>query len=193
MWWIGGVTCSGKTTIAGLIARQFNARVYSTDDTFDQHARNASCHAHPTMHSYQNDEDWGKWVRGLSPVEASRVWLQFYRERISMILDDLSESPGGSTVVEGVDLLPELVLPRVSLDLTVWLVPTRRFFFDHYAEREWVQEEPDEATWEYYKLMIQHVKVEAEARGGRVVEIDGSSTSQEVASDLLGFFTTSAP
>ena len=57
IWWIGGVTCSDKSTVARLIAERTERQVYSTDDHFGQHAKNAVKQHHPTMYSYQHDDE----------------------------------------------------------------------------------------------------------------------------------------
>ena len=165
IWWIGGVTCSGKATVAELIAARVGRQVYSTDDHSDRHAVSATKECHPTVYSYQNDEEWLDWVRKLPADRALEVWLRFYREEFSMILEDLSAIRGPCVIAEGVDLLPELVLPEAHARRTVWLVPARPFFDAHYPGRSWVSEKPTEDTWRYYDLMIQHVEDEARRRG----------------------------
>jgi len=190
IWWIGGVTCSGKSTVAKLVAGRAGRKVYSTDDHFDRHARNATKERHPTMHSYQNDE-WLDWVRGLLPDERAEVWLRFYRERFSMILDDLATIRGPSVVAEGVDLLPELVPLGIPARNVVWLVPSRPFFEDHYSERDWVSEGPDENTWRYYARMIKHVEDGVRQRDAAVMQVDGRTSPEEIAEVLTARFESS--
>ena len=74
-------------------------------------------------------------VRSLPSDERSRTWLRFHHERFSMILEDLSAIPGHCVIAEGVDLLPELVLPGTDRRNAAWLVPTRSFLEAHYPER----------------------------------------------------------
>ena len=193
IWWIGGVTCSGKSTVAKLIAEGTDRQVYSTDDHFAKHAKSATKEHHPTMYSYQHDDEWLKWVRELAPERSSAVWLQFYHERCSMIVDDLAKVQDPPLVAEGVDLLPELVVPHATEGKAAWLVPTRSFFEAHYAEREWVSEEPDERTWQYYSRMIRHVDDGVRRHGGTVLQVDGDVSPQEIAGSLMAKFQDSAP
>jgi hypothetical protein len=37
-WWIGGSPCSGKSTVAGILAASRRMRLYSCDDAFERHA-----------------------------------------------------------------------------------------------------------------------------------------------------------
>ncbi len=47
--WLGGSPCSGKSTVAALLAYGRRAAVYSCDDAFDRHAGAVSAAAAPTL------------------------------------------------------------------------------------------------------------------------------------------------
>jgi 2-phosphoglycerate kinase len=191
-WWIGGVTCAGKSTVAKTLAQRSGRQVYSTDEHFDHHAEIATKQRHPTTHSYQHDDEWMRWVRALPNEERLEVWLEFFRERFSLILEDLKKMRPAPVIVEGVGLLPEMVLPLVKRSEAAWLIPTRPFFERHYAKRDWVSGEPDDEVWGYYSLNINHVRDGVRKANGLVLEVDGQTGPVHLADALAKHFRSVA-
>src|SRR5262245_29730870 len=61
VYWIGGGSCAGKSTIARRIAARHDLRVYSTDDVMARHASQSSREECPLLHSFMAmdmDERW---------------------------------------------------------------------------------------------------------------------------------------
>ena len=171
VYWIGGVTCSGKSTLARLLARRHGWAHYETDAHFDRHAREADARKQPTMHAFQHDAEWNKRACALRGAEKARVWLQFYRERFAAVVSDL-ETWDGPVIAEGVDLLPEAVDGLGQGGRGVWLVPTR----DFYERRE-----GPAGDWDYYRYMIEQVQEEARRLGLPLFLSDGAAEVEERA------------
>ena len=171
VYWIGGVTCSGKSTLARLLAGRHGWAHYETDAHFDRHAREADAVRQPTMHAFQHDKGWNVWSRSLEGAEKAAVWLQFYRERFASIVADLKACEG-PVVAEGVELLPEAVDEIGQGGRGVWLVPTRAFF-----ERR----EGPVCDWDYYRDMIEQVGGQTEKLGLLLILSDGAAAVEETA------------
>ena len=181
IWWIGGVTCSGKSTLAMELATRSGRTISETDPLFDDHCHRANELDQPSMSGHNA---WKGDVRELTVKEQAEVWRNFYRERFTFIRQDLEGMENG-TVAVGVDLLPD-VLEGIDPFHAVWLIPTRAFFERHYYTRDFVDKTSgDETVWEYYRYMIDHHRRQA---GDRIVEPDGDISVEVVADEVMQFF-----
>jgi 2-phosphoglycerate kinase len=126
-YWIGGSPCSGKSSIAARLAGRFGLQVYSCDDHFPAHQRQADSRQHPNLHSLSM-MSWNEiWMRPVD-IQVEAVF-KVYREEFKMILDDLHSLESGRPILaEGAALLPELLIDLLH-DPTkaVWVVPKPDF------------------------------------------------------------------
>ena len=128
VYWIGGGSGAGKSTIARRIATKHGLDVYGTDDVMTDHARRSSREDSPFLHRFiamDMDERWVK--RDPSTMVETFPW--FRGEAFSLIVEDLLRLPRETRViVEGFRALPHLVEPLLSgADRAVWLLPTPDF------------------------------------------------------------------
>lgn len=184
IFWIGGVSCSGKSSVARTLGERSALSVYETDATFADHARMAQEACHPTMFKYQTDDEWLARVRMLDPKAKAKVWLEFYRERFGMIVRDLIESDSRPIIAEGVDLLPEMVMSKTTPDRSVWLVPSRGLFDKVYVTRPWATEEPSEEVWSYYSFMIDHICSATRSKGYPVIEVSDIEAIEQITESI---------
>ncbi|MCC6617376.1 MAG: hypothetical protein IT320_28135 [Anaerolineae bacterium] len=138
VYWLGGSPCSGKSSIAHRLARDYGLSLYLCDDVMGRHIAQATAEREPTMARLQGmtpDEIW------LEPVEDQvRRVQRFYREEFSMILADIASLPR-PLLVEGAAAMPELIVPLLNdVAEAIWLVPTPEFQRRHYSRRPWVEE-----------------------------------------------------
>jgi 2-phosphoglycerate kinase len=131
--WMGGSPCSGKSSIAEMLAKKHGLRVYKCDDAFWEHAKRVDPVVHPTFHRLTH-MTWDEiWMRSVAVQIADE--FACYREQFAMILDDLLGLPRSMPVIaEGAALLPDLVsglLPDRSQ--AVWVIPTESFQREHYT------------------------------------------------------------
>ena len=183
-FYLGGITCSGKTTVAGLLAERCGLTHYKTDDTFDRHAKAADRDREPTLWTYQYDEaTWTGWFMRLRGGRRARILQRLYGERFDMIAQDVSRIEG-PVILDGVDLLPEKVQPVAETLQAAWLIPSRDFVNRHYTEREWADNPPDDDGWEYYTYFVENIREQSRRHGLKVIEVDGTVSAEEVA-DLL--------
>ena len=188
--WIGGTSCSGKTTVARPLAKLCGLAVYSTDDHFDRHAWEAGRHTQPKIYAYQRDDPVMD-QRDQLPAEKAQLWRGFYAERFRMIATELAA--GGPVVAEGVDLLPDCVAAVADPKRSAWLVPAHGFWEPrHFRERSWVESEQTaeaaERSWAYYRDMIDHHHERCAALGPHLIEVDGSLSAADITTGLAGRF-----
>ena len=190
--WMGGSPCSGKSSIAEMLAKKYGLHVYKCDDAFWEHTKRVDPVAHPTFHRLTHmawDEIW------MRPV-AVQIADEFacYREQFGMIVDDLLALPRSTPVIaEGAALLPDLVfglLPDRSR--AVWVIPAESFQRKHYTpgRRPFVNDiladcqDPTQAFANWMDRDVgfaKRVAEQARALGLKVLTVDGKRTIEQNA------------
>ena len=128
VYWIGGGSAAGKSTIARRIAAQTGLHVYSTDDVMADHARRSSPEDCPLLHKFMAMDMDKRWVNR-SPATMLETFHWFRGEGFNLIVEDLLQLPRDhGVIVEGFRLLPRLVKPLLSVSThAVWLLPAHGF------------------------------------------------------------------
>jgi 2-phosphoglycerate kinase len=128
VYWIGGGSAAGKSTIARRIAAQRGWRVYRTDDVMSDHARRSTTEDSPLLHRFMAMDIDERWLNR-PPKIMLETFHWFRGEGFNMIIEDLVRLPREPGVlVEGFRLLPGLVRPLLSVPAhAVWLLPTPDF------------------------------------------------------------------
>jgi len=128
VYWIGGGSGAGKSTIARRIAAQHGLRVYATDDVMADHARRSKHEDSPLLHRFMALDMDERWVNR-SPKTLLETFHWFQGESFNMIIEDLLCLPREPRVIaEGFRLLPRLVKPLLSVPAhAIWLLPTPAF------------------------------------------------------------------
>jgi 2-phosphoglycerate kinase len=128
VYWIGGGSGAGKSTIARRIAAQHGLRVYATDEVMALHARRSTQEDCPLLHKFMAMDMDERWVNR-PPETLLKTFHWFQGEGFDLILEDLlglPREPG--IIVEGFRLLPRLVKPLLSVPAhAVWLLPSPAF------------------------------------------------------------------
>lgn len=196
--WIGGSPCSGKTTLASLLAKQYELTVYHCDEHWEEHLERVEPDAHPTLHAIKQMTWDDIWMR---PIEEQVMdVLAAYREEYEMILDDLLALPHDVPLIaEGTALLPDLVLDTISDPRqAVWVVPTEAFQRQTYRNRgEWVGQvlsqcsDPDQAFENWMARdaeFARWVARSAAALGLDVLTVSGEQPAEETAEVIARLF-----
>ena len=128
VYWIGGGSAAGKSTIARRIAAQQGLRVYATDDVMADHARRSSPEDCPLLHRFMAMDMDQRWVNR-SPETMLETFHWFRGEGFDLIIEDLLRLPREpGVIVEGFRLLPHLVKPLLTItSRAVWFLPTPDF------------------------------------------------------------------
>ncbi|WP_420822179.1 shikimate kinase [Streptomyces antioxidans] len=128
VFWIGGGSGAGKSTIARRLADRYGWRLYATDDVMRDHAGRATPEEAPLLHRFMAMDMDERWVNR-SPEVMLETFHWFRGEGFGLIVEDLLRLPREPcVVVEGFRLLPHLVKPLLDVPRqAVWLLPTPDF------------------------------------------------------------------
>ncbi|MGI5223901.1 hypothetical protein [Actinoallomurus sp. CA-142502] len=134
VYWIGGGSGAGKSTIARRIAARHGLHVYATDDAMPDHAGRSTPEDAPQLSRFKAMDMDERWVTR-SPEVMLDTFHWFRGEGFGLIVEDLLRLPAETGVIaEGFRLLPSLVEPLLAEPgQAVWLLPTpafRRAAFD---------------------------------------------------------------
>jgi hypothetical protein len=201
VYWLGGGGCSGKSSVARILAERYSLPLYSCDDAFEDHLRRADPERHATFLRIGRLAPHELWAPP-AETQASEL-LGFYQEWLDLVLEDLANREG-PLLAEGAGLRPELIAPYLtSPDRALWLVATPELRRRHYPRRgAWVGEllggcDDPEATFERWmdrddRMAISTLE-EVRRRGFVAIEIDGSRSLEEVAAEAAAWFELGAP
>lgn len=128
VYWIGGGSGAGKSTIARRVAERHGMRVYATDDVMADHARRCAPADCPLLTAFAAMDMDERWLTR-SPQTMLETFHWFNGEGFHLIIEDLLRLPATpGVIVEGFRLLPRLVKPLLAdPSNAVWLLPTPKF------------------------------------------------------------------
>ncbi len=196
--WIGGATDSGKTTVAKIIAERYGLQVYHYDrHDLPHHERLAQTNDEYRLWlSASLDE---RWVYP-APEHLLEELLRSFQDRFPLVIEDLLALPRHPMLIaEGFGLTPDLVAPLLSnAQLAIWLVPTVDFKWASMIRRDkpaWRSEtsNPERARRNLFErdlMLAQLIRTQARMRDLTIIEIDGSRSTDEVASFVEHHFGT---
>lgn len=204
VYWIGGGSATGKSTIARRIAEQYGLRMYATDDVMPDHARRSSPEDCPLLHRFMAMDVDERWL-DRTPQAMLETFHWFNGEGFNLIIEDLVRLPRETGIIaEGFRLLPHLVKPHLaSLDRAVWLLPTpdfRKAVFDSRGGPAWSflakTSEPERALrnlLERDRMFTDQLREEAARLGLHVIEVDITTNEGDLVErirQLFGFSLT---
>lgn len=195
--WIGGSPCSGKSTIADRLAAEFGRQVYRRDDAYFRHQEPITPEGQPVFHRLSRATCDELWMRPIPRQVEEEVTL--YREEFPFILADLAALPADVPVIaEGAALLPELVAGLgVPPQRAIWIVPSEAFQRAHDARREWRHDvlsacAGSAQAWQNWMArdagFARFVAADAQARGFRVLTVDGSRSIDDTLGLVRAWF-----
>ena len=190
MYWIGGGSGAGKSTIARRLARQHGLRLYSTDDVMADHGGRIG---RRIPRSCTRSSPWTWMSDGCD--RSPGVMLETFdgsgarsSARSSRICWGWPDRPG--VVAEGFRLLPGLVRPLLAQPgHAVWLLPTPRFRHAALRSRGTLWQiagkttEPDRALanmLERDRMFTERLRAEAVDLGLPALEIDITLTEDDL-------------
>ena len=191
MYWIGGGSAAGKSTISRRLAAEYGLRTYATDDVMQDHAKRSSAEDCPLLHKFMAMSIDERWVNR-SPHEMLETFHWFRGEGFNLIVEDLlALSREAGVVAEGFRLLPHLVKPLLAdSNHAVWLIPTpefRKAVIDSRGGSAWgfiaKTSDPERALrnlLERDAMFTDRLKDEAQRLELNIIEVDSTLTDDEV-------------
>ena len=199
VYWIGGGSCAGKSTIARRIAAQHGLRVYATDEVMSNHARRSSAEDCPLLHKFMAMDMDERWVNR-SPKTMLETFHWFRGEGFNLIIEDVLRLPREPCViVEGFRLLPHLVKPLLSIpSRALWLLPRsdfRRVVVERRGGSAWgflaKTSDPERALHnllERDRMFTNRLREETARLGLRALEVDSTTTEGDLIQRVTELF-----
>lgn len=193
VYWIGGGSGAGKSTVARRLAARYGLRYCGTDDSMQDHARRTTAAEAPLLHAFIGMNMDERWV-DRSPETMYETFHWFHGEGFHLIVEDLLAMPPGlGIVVEGFRLLPSLVAPLLAdRNRAVWLLPTpdfRAFAIDDRAKTQtgppgFVHRtrDPERAgrnIAERDRYFVERLRIETRELGLHAITVDAASGENE--------------
>lgn len=127
VYWIGGGSGAGKSTIARRIAARHGLHHLATDDAMSDHASRSTREDSPLLTEFVAMNMDERWLNR-SPQTMFETFHWFRGEGFDRIVEDLLRLPTEpGVIVEGFRLLPGLVKPLAAPGRALWLLPTPEF------------------------------------------------------------------
>ncbi|WP_244217116.1 shikimate kinase [Streptomyces carpinensis] len=198
VYWIGGGSGAGKSTIARRLADRYGWRLYATDDVMRDHVGRTTPEQAPFLHEFIAMDMDERWVNR-SPHVMLETFHWFRGEGFGLIVEDLLRLPREPCVVEGFRLLPHLVKPLLAAsDHAVWLLPTPDFRQAAIRNRAvpgegfvWKTSDPAKAgrnVAERDRMFTSLLQEETERLRLRAIEVDTTMTEDELAERVTTAF-----
>src|SRR5215469_9927258 len=136
VYWIGGGSGAGKSTVARRLASRHGLRLYGTDDAMSEHDGRFLPPDAPLLSRFKAMDMDDRWVNQ-SPETMLESFHWFQGELFGLIVEDLLSLPAEpGLIAEGFRLLPRLVKPLLGQPgHAVWLLPTPGFRRAAFASR----------------------------------------------------------
>jgi hypothetical protein len=191
VYWLGGGSGAGKSTIARRLAAQHGLRLYATDAAMAEHGGRITPHDAAFLSEFKAMSMDERWVNR-SPQAMLETFHWFRGEGFGLIVEDLLRLPAEPSVnAEGFRLLPRLVKPLLTApDHAVWLLPAPEFRRAAFASRGSLREiarktgDPDKALHnllERDRMFTDRLRREARRLGLPVIEISIAMTGDGLA------------
>lgn len=199
VYWIGGGSAAGKSTVARRLAARHGLHLYATDDVMADHARRSTQEDAPLLHRFMAmgmDERWAN----RPPKTMLETFHWFRGEGFPLIVEDLlclPREPG--VIVEGFRLLPHLVKPLISVPVrAVWLLPApafRRAVFESRGGAAWgflaKTADPERALrnlLERDRMFTEILREETARLGLTAVEVEAKMTEDDLVRRVTEVF-----
>jgi hypothetical protein len=198
VYWIGGGTGAGKSTIARRTAEGHGLRLYATDDVMAGHAGRSTGADSPLLSEFLAMDMDERWVNR-SPDVMLETFHWFQGEGFGLIVEDLLNLPREPAVVaEGFRLLPHLVKPLLATPAhAVWLIPTpdfRRAAFESRGSTWQIARrtnDPERALrnlLERDRMFTERLRAETRRLDLPVIEVDVTMTEDDLTKSVTKAF-----
>ena len=197
IYYIGGSPCSGKSTMAELLAEKYGFQYFKQDDYLEEYMRRGVQEERNLFKKVSLMSMEEMWMR--PPAELCAEEIALYEIMFSYSIHDvLALSQEGTVIAEGAGFMPSLV-KKINIDKShyICVVPTKEFQVNMYSKRSWISHylsdcsDPSKAfeNWmERDALFAETVLQEAEAFGYASFIVDGVSSIEANLATIQNLF-----
>lgn len=200
VYWLGGGSGAGKSTVARQLAVSRGMRIYSTDEAMADHSNRCEPEDCPRLTAFKAMDMDERWLNR-TPETMLETFHWFHGEAFELIVEDLLSLPADQgVIVEGFRLLPKLVKPLLAArSQAVWLIPTSAFRLAAFTSRGGLMaiagktSDPGRALDKLLRrddMFTARLEREAKEEGLCVINVDGAMTVDDLTSRVahqLGF------
>jgi hypothetical protein len=198
VYWLGGGSGAGKSTVARRLAAAHDLRLYSTDEAMADHANRCKPDDCPLLMAFKAMDMDERWLNR-PPKLMLETFHWFRGEAFDLIVEDLLAFPAGQgVIVEGFRLLPRLVKPLLDIrGQATWLIPTPAFRLAAFTSRGTLMDiagrtsAPDRALENLLRrdgMFTVRVEREAKEAGLSVIHVGGDMTAEDLTSRVAEQF-----
>lgn len=140
IYWIGGSPCSGKSTIAEMLVKEYGFDYYKCDDHLERYMNIGATENNALMKILKTMSLDEIWLR--TPEVQTEEEFEFYRYALRIIEKEVNELYiGNEIIVEGAAILPEYIKNKnIKKNRYICIAPTEEFQIEKYSKREWVKD-----------------------------------------------------
>lgn len=198
IYWIGGAPCSGKSTVADMLVKEYGFKYYKVDNHLDRYLDIGAKKGNKVLKAMKERDREATWLGNDIDVMVEEEFV-YYKYALKIIEGDLKRQFGNKkVVVEGAAIIPEYAKTKeIAEDRYVCIVPTRSFQSKEFAERGYVTRllggtsDPDKAleNWlERDARFAQIVRDEAIENEQNLIIVDGQQSAEEVYAQVRTMF-----
>ena len=198
IYWLGGGSGAGKSTIARRLAARHGLRIYATDDVMADHASRCEPADCPFLTAFKEMDMDERWVNR-SPETMLETFHWFRGEGFGLIIEDLLQLPPEQCViVEGFRLMPQLVKPLLqSPNQGVWLIPTPEFRVAAFESRGGLwsiagrTSDPERALDNLLRrdrMFTDRMEAKAKESGLTIVKVDDAMSEEQLTDRVASQF-----
>ena len=137
IYYIGGSPCSGKSTVAEILAEKYDLYYFKVDDFLEEYTKMGAAKGCEICKKQEEMSPEAIWMR--EPQLQCEEELTFYEEVFEFVMADLKKINAKGIITEGAAYLPKLMKAKdISSDQYLTITPTAEFQIEHYKQREWV-------------------------------------------------------
>ena len=191
---IGGSPCSGKSSIAELISKEYGAYYFKADDFLNEFMKKAAENGAPICKKILGINAEEIWMRDAE--EQCEEEFCIYEEIAPFVFDKLHRIDSEFIITEAAAYTPK-VMERVKDKMYLCIIPEAEFQVAHYKKREWVPYVlagcSDKAqafdNWMQRDILFaRQVKKECDDKNIFCLVNDGSKTIQEIFDIVKAYF-----
>lgn len=189
IYYIGGGTCCGKSTIAELLCAKYDFTYYKLDDYLEPYVSKLSLDGHFLAKHIQTLSQEETWMR--TPNEQFLEELALYNNMFDYAKKDIEFiSDGKMILAEGAGFLPNIMKSEhISSNNYICIVPTKEFQIEKYSKRSWIKNYLEGisdqnlafSNWmERDVIFSEHVLAQAQLLGYKTIVVDGKKSVDEI-------------